>query len=154
MRSGEDFDIIIGFLGFWAVVLLVVTVWMEVTAQPALFWALGLLAMLLALYGPCGCAGACPQGPPPGRTRNLSSLLDNSNHDQHEQRRVPATIISPELFGGTATLIEMRILPLQKTLNQASCLSGAKPLTPLRVGIHGCLPQWGRSTRPGTAEEQ
>ena len=51
MRSGEDFDIIIGFLGFWAVVLLVVTVWMEVTAQPALGWALGLLASLLAIYG-------------------------------------------------------------------------------------------------------
>jgi hypothetical protein len=51
VRSGEDFDIIIGFLGFWALVLLVVTVWMEVTAQPALGWALGLLAVLLALYG-------------------------------------------------------------------------------------------------------
>ena len=51
VRSGEDFDIIIGFLGFWAVVLLVVTVWMELTAQPALGWALGLLAILLALYG-------------------------------------------------------------------------------------------------------
>ena len=51
VRSAEDFDIIIGFLGFWAVVLLVVTVWMEVTAQPALGWALGLLATLLALYG-------------------------------------------------------------------------------------------------------
>ena len=51
VRSGEDFDIIIGFLGFWAVVLLVVTVWMEVTAQPAVWWALGLLATLLALYG-------------------------------------------------------------------------------------------------------
>jgi hypothetical protein len=51
VRSGEDFDIIIGFLGFWAVVLLVVTVWMEVTAQPAVGWALGLLATLLALYG-------------------------------------------------------------------------------------------------------
>ena len=50
-RSGEDFDIIIGFLGFWAVVLLVVTVWMEVTAQPALGWALGLLAVLVAIYG-------------------------------------------------------------------------------------------------------
>ncbi|WP_461186798.1 hypothetical protein [Arthrobacter sp. Z4-13] len=49
-RSGEDFDIIIGFLRFWALVLLVVTVWMEVTAQPALGWALGLLATLLALY--------------------------------------------------------------------------------------------------------
>lgn len=51
VRSAEDFDIIIGFLGFWAVVLLVVTVWMEVTAQPALGWALGLLGALLALYG-------------------------------------------------------------------------------------------------------
>jgi hypothetical protein len=51
VRSGEDFDIIIGFLGFWAAVLLAVTVWMEVTAQPALGWALGLLATLLALYG-------------------------------------------------------------------------------------------------------
>ncbi|KRE81712.1 hypothetical protein [Arthrobacter sp. Soil763] len=51
VRSGEDFDIIIGFLGFWAVVLLAVTVWMEVTAQPALGWALGLLVTLLALYG-------------------------------------------------------------------------------------------------------
>ncbi|MET1021336.1 MAG: hypothetical protein ABWX69_03945 [Arthrobacter sp.] len=51
VRSGEDFDIIIGFLAFWAVVLLVITVWMEVTAQPALGWALGLLAALLALYG-------------------------------------------------------------------------------------------------------
>jgi hypothetical protein len=50
-RSGEDFDIIIGFLGFWALVLLVVTVWMEVTAQPALGWALGLLAVLVAIYG-------------------------------------------------------------------------------------------------------
>jgi hypothetical protein len=51
VRSGEDFDIIIGLLGFWALVLFVVTVWMEVTGQPALGWALGLLAMALALYG-------------------------------------------------------------------------------------------------------
>jgi hypothetical protein len=50
-RSGEDFDIIIGFLGFWGLVLLAVTVWMEVTAQPAFGWALGLLAAVLALYG-------------------------------------------------------------------------------------------------------
>jgi hypothetical protein len=50
-RSGEDFDIIIGFLCFWAVVLLVVTVWMEFTAQPALGWALGLLATLAAIFG-------------------------------------------------------------------------------------------------------
>ncbi|MBT2566791.1 hypothetical protein J7I84_09855 [Arthrobacter sp. ISL-85] len=51
VRSGEDFDMIIGFLAFWALVLLVATVWMEITAQPALGWALGLLATLLALYG-------------------------------------------------------------------------------------------------------
>lgn len=51
VRSGEDFDIIIGFLGFWALVLLVVTVWMEITGQFALWWALGLLATLLAIYG-------------------------------------------------------------------------------------------------------
>ena len=51
VRSGEDFDIIIGLLGFWTLVLFVVTVWMEVTAQPALGWALGLLASVLALYG-------------------------------------------------------------------------------------------------------
>jgi hypothetical protein len=51
VRSGEDFDIIIGFLGFWALVLLAVTIWMEVTAQPALGWALGLLVTVLALYG-------------------------------------------------------------------------------------------------------
>jgi uncharacterized protein (DUF983 family) len=50
-RSGEDFDIIIGFLGFWAVVLVVVTVWMEVTGQFALWWSLGLLATLLAIFG-------------------------------------------------------------------------------------------------------
>ena len=51
VRSGEAFDIIIGLLGFWGLVLLVITVWMEVTGQPALGWALGLLAMVLALYG-------------------------------------------------------------------------------------------------------
>ena len=60
VRSGEDFDFIIGFLAFWAVVLLVVTVWMEVTAQPALGWALGLLAMLLAIYGMILLRPFCP----------------------------------------------------------------------------------------------
>jgi hypothetical protein len=51
VRAGEDFDFIIGFLAFWALVLLVVTVVMELTAQPALGWALGLLANLLAIWG-------------------------------------------------------------------------------------------------------
>ncbi|MEO8220625.1 MAG: hypothetical protein ABI563_07555 [Specibacter sp.] len=50
-KSAEDFDIIIGFLGFWAVVLFGVTVWLEITGQPALMWALGLLLVCLGLWG-------------------------------------------------------------------------------------------------------
>ncbi|MCZ2403341.1 hypothetical protein IV498_09130 [Paenarthrobacter sp. Z7-10] len=50
-RSGEDFDLLIGFLGFWCLLLLGITVWMEVTGAPALGWALGLLALVLALWG-------------------------------------------------------------------------------------------------------
>lgn len=51
MRSAEDFDMLFGFLGFWALVLLVVTVAAEVTGQPALGWALLLLLLLLAMWG-------------------------------------------------------------------------------------------------------
>jgi hypothetical protein len=51
VRSGEELDIVLGLLGFWALVLLVVTVSAELTAQPALGWALGLLATLLAMWG-------------------------------------------------------------------------------------------------------
>ncbi|WP_460993134.1 hypothetical protein [Sinomonas soli] len=47
----EQFEIFMGFLGFWGLILLVVTVWLEVTGQPALGWALGLLAVLLAMAG-------------------------------------------------------------------------------------------------------
>lgn len=50
-KSAEDFDIIIGFLGFWAVVLFAVTVWLEITGEPALMWALGLLLVCLGLWG-------------------------------------------------------------------------------------------------------
>ncbi|MFI5084320.1 MAG: hypothetical protein ACHP7K_00150 [Actinomycetales bacterium] len=50
-RSGEDFDIIIGFLSFWGVLLLGITVWMEVTGQPALGWAMGLLAVVAGIWG-------------------------------------------------------------------------------------------------------
>lgn len=50
-RSAEDFDIIIGFLSFWGVLLLGVTIWMEVTGKPALGWAMGLLALVLSLGG-------------------------------------------------------------------------------------------------------
>jgi hypothetical protein len=51
VKSAEDFDLVIGFLGFWALVLLVITVAAELTAQPALGWALGLFAVILALWG-------------------------------------------------------------------------------------------------------
>jgi len=52
-RSGEDFDIIIGLLGFWAAVLLILTVMLELTRGPseALVPALILLALVLALWG-------------------------------------------------------------------------------------------------------
>jgi hypothetical protein len=51
LRSGEDFDIIIGFLGFWALVLFVLTAFLEVTGKPALLPALILLAVVLAIWG-------------------------------------------------------------------------------------------------------
>ncbi|MEZ2391191.1 hypothetical protein AB6813_16925 [bacterium RCC_150] len=51
VRSAEDLDIVLGLLGFWALVLLVITVVAELTAQPALGWAMGLLAILLAMWG-------------------------------------------------------------------------------------------------------
>ena len=47
----EQFEIFTGFLGFWALVLLVITVWLELTGQPALWWALGLAAVLVAMSG-------------------------------------------------------------------------------------------------------
>lgn len=50
-RSAEDFDMIIGFLGFWALVLLVVTAFLEVTGRPALVSAMILLVVVLAIWG-------------------------------------------------------------------------------------------------------
>ena len=51
VRSGEDFDILIGFLGFWALVLFVITVFLEVTGKPALLPAMILLVVCLAIWG-------------------------------------------------------------------------------------------------------
>ena len=51
VRSGEDFDILIGFLGFWALVLFVVTVFKELTGKPALLPAMILLGLVLLLWG-------------------------------------------------------------------------------------------------------
>lgn len=50
-RSAEDFDIIIGFLGFWGVVLFLITAYLEVTGRSALVTAMILLAVVLALWG-------------------------------------------------------------------------------------------------------
>jgi cytosine/uracil/thiamine/allantoin permease len=51
VRSGEDFDLLIGFLGFWALALFVVTLFLEVTGRPALISAMILLVVVLALWG-------------------------------------------------------------------------------------------------------
>ena len=51
VRSGEDFDILIGFFGFWALALFVVTLFLEVTGKPALLPAMVLLVVVLALWG-------------------------------------------------------------------------------------------------------
>ncbi|GAB3279954.1 hypothetical protein GCM10027449_20660 [Sinomonas notoginsengisoli] len=47
----EQFEIFMGFLAFWGLILLGLTVWLEVTGQFALGWALGLLAVVLAMVG-------------------------------------------------------------------------------------------------------
>jgi hypothetical protein len=51
VRSGEDFDILIGFVGFWVAVLFIGTAFLEVTGKNALLPALFLLVMVLALWG-------------------------------------------------------------------------------------------------------
>jgi hypothetical protein len=51
IRSGEDFDILIGILGFWVFALFVLTAFRELTGQPALVPAMILLALCLALWG-------------------------------------------------------------------------------------------------------
>jgi len=51
VRSGEDFDILIGILGFWVFAVFVLTVFLELTGRPALLSAMILLALVLALWG-------------------------------------------------------------------------------------------------------
>jgi hypothetical protein len=51
VRSGEDFDILIGFLGFWALILFVFTAFLEVTGKPAVLPAMILLVLVLAIWG-------------------------------------------------------------------------------------------------------
>ena len=51
VRSGEDFDILIGILGFWVFAVFVLTVFLELTGKPALLSAMALLALVLGLWG-------------------------------------------------------------------------------------------------------
>lgn len=51
VRSGEDFDILIGILGFWVFAVFVLTVFLELTGRPALLPAMILLALVLSLWG-------------------------------------------------------------------------------------------------------
>ena len=51
VRSGEDFDILIGFFAFWALILFVITAFREVTGKPALLPAMILLVLVLAMWG-------------------------------------------------------------------------------------------------------
>jgi hypothetical protein len=51
VRSGEDLDILIGFLGFWGLIFFVLTLFLEITGKPALLPAMILLAVCLAIWG-------------------------------------------------------------------------------------------------------
>ena len=65
VRSGEDFDILIGFLGFWALVLFVVTVFKELTGKPALLPAMILLGLAIVACLITLLVSAPPHAPAP-----------------------------------------------------------------------------------------
>ncbi|NYE96149.1 membrane protein implicated in regulation of membrane protease activity [Psychromicrobium silvestre] len=48
-RAAEQVDIGIGFIGFWALILLVTVLWQELSGSSALGWALVLAASVLVL---------------------------------------------------------------------------------------------------------
>jgi hypothetical protein len=49
--SRETVDVGLGFVGFFGVVFLGITIWCELTGQPALGWAITLLVLVLAFIG-------------------------------------------------------------------------------------------------------
>jgi hypothetical protein len=61
-------DIVIGFLGFWALVLLVATAFRELTGGPALVPALILLFVVLAIWAMM----RLRRGLPPRTTRRIT----------------------------------------------------------------------------------
>lgn len=49
-RKAENIDILIGLLGFFAVVLVVVTITAQLSGEPAVGWALLLLLLVLIIW--------------------------------------------------------------------------------------------------------
>ncbi|WP_051478852.1 hypothetical protein [Arthrobacter sp. H5] len=49
-RKAENLDILIGFLGFFAIALVVVIIAMEVSGQNAALWSIILLGVVLAIW--------------------------------------------------------------------------------------------------------
>lgn len=49
-RKAENIDILIGFLGFFAAVLVAVTITAQLSGEPAVGWALLLLALVLSIW--------------------------------------------------------------------------------------------------------
>ena len=49
--SREAVDAGLGFVGFFGVAFLGITIWCELTGQPALGWAITLLVLVLAFIG-------------------------------------------------------------------------------------------------------
>lgn len=50
VRAVEHLDIALGFLGFWAVVLVVVVIWEQLSGQNAAGWALLLAALTVLVW--------------------------------------------------------------------------------------------------------
>jgi hypothetical protein len=50
-RLAENLDILIGFLGFFAVVLVVVIITIQLRGDNAAMWSVALLAIVLSMWG-------------------------------------------------------------------------------------------------------
>lgn len=50
-RKAENLDILIGFLGFFAVALVVVIIAMEISGRNAAMWSVALFGVVLSIWG-------------------------------------------------------------------------------------------------------
>lgn len=50
-RKAENLDILIGFLGFFALVLVVAIIAMEISGRNAAMWSVALFAVVLSIWG-------------------------------------------------------------------------------------------------------